>query len=189
MNLAAIRRIVLIGVPILILLGLGFWLIPRPAPECPITPASEQDLQEALRPGVRVFEADGWIVETGEQQAMVSVLWTSTESEALAHSQLLLYNCGYTDAQINQFYGNDGLAVMYGGYESWQQTASCEAGGITLREFDLVLDGKPFKSRMWVEPVSETRVRDLRIDFPADDIAGLDDYSARLYPELITCGS
>src|SRR5262245_26225316 len=113
MSQSTIRRAILIGVPILVVLGVGAWLIPKlmtpPAADCPITPATEQDFKEAQRPGVRVFEVDGWRVESGEQQALVSVLWTPPEGEALAHSQLLLYNCGYTDTDLERFYGVDGF--------------------------------------------------------------------------------
>jgi hypothetical protein len=155
--------------------------------ECPITPATEQDFAEAIAIGDGIFEPELWRLESGEHPALISVGWFRDDMVAFAHSQVVLYNCGYTNEEFEAFYNDDGMDVMLGGYDTWEETSRCAAEDLELREYDLTLDGEEYISRFWIEPLSDTRVRDMRLDFPVDQGDEMDKYAERLYPQLITC--
>jgi hypothetical protein len=181
-----------IGILIMLVLGIAAAIfaerkLTAKDAECPITPATEADFEQSAAIGEGVFDEDLWRFETMEHQALISVGWFRDDIVAFAHSQYLMYNCGYTDDELAEFYGAENMEVMLGGYDTWEQTASCKAGDIELREYNLTLDGGDYISRFWIEPLSDTRVRDMRLDFPADQGDEMDEYAQKLYPQLASC--
>jgi hypothetical protein len=156
-------------------------------PKCEASPATPLDFQQATSIGSGIFEPERWRLETGEHPGLISVGWFEDEHEGLAHAQLLLYDCGYTSADLERFYGDEGMNIMLGGYNAHTQTAQCTDGELTLREYDVDYDGRPYRVRFWFEPVSDTRVRDMHLGFLPEDEALMDDYAARLYPQLPSC--
>ncbi|MFN8371752.1 MAG: hypothetical protein U0694_02600 [Anaerolineae bacterium] len=155
--------------------------------DCALTPATDQDFADAVAIGDGVFDSNLWTVETDEHSALISVAWFNYENEAIARSQYLLYNCGYTQADLDRFYGDEGFSLMLEGYDSWTQTAICEKDEITLREFTVTYSAREFLMRFWVTPVSATRVRDIHLAFPSEDRAMLEEYAARLFPDFTSC--
>jgi hypothetical protein len=156
---------------------------------CPITPATSQDLAEARKIGEGIFDPQTWQFQDGEGSNIISLLWLHNSNGALAHSQYLFYNCGYTQADLDRFYGEAGLKVMLGGYNSWTQTAICQKDGLTLREFDIDYEGKPYEARLWVQTVNDKRVRDMRLDFPKINHDLLEQCAAKLFPNFTSCES
>lgn len=184
------RRIVLaVGLAVTALAIILVRVASSPSTECPITPATEQDFAEAIQIGDGIFEPEIWDLKSGEHPALISVGWFDNASEGIAHSQYLLYNCGYTQAEVDEFYNDAGMDVMLGGYKAHQLTDECERDGVTLREYDLDYDGKPFIMRFWIQAVNEKRVRDIHLAFSADDQPMMDDYAARLFPNLASCSA
>lgn len=155
--------------------------------ECPVTPATDADFAQATSIGDGVFEPERWELQTGEHPGLISVGWFENDIEALAHGQLLLYNCGYTQAEIDDFYDDENMNVMLGGYESHTQTAECTQAGLTLREYDVGYEGRTYKVRFWIEPLGDTRVRDMHLGFFPENIEEMDAYARRLYPDLPSC--
>jgi hypothetical protein len=134
-----------------------------------------------------VFEPGRWELQYGEHPALISVGWFEHDTEAIAHSQYLLYNCGYTQAEVDDFYDDANMDVMLGGYDSWTETARCEADGLTLREYEVRYTGKPYAVRFWIQPVNDTRVRDIHLGYWPEDTAEMDEYARRLFPALVSC--
>jgi hypothetical protein len=182
------RRILLLTLVTVIVVtgGVFFWQRSQ-SEQCPILPATEADFDQAVAIGEGVFEPERWELKTLEHQALISVGWFEHDIEALAHVQLLLYNCGYTQAEVDNFYGEANMNVMLGGYLSHTLTAQCTHDGLTLREYDVDYDGQPYKVRFWIEPLNETRVRDVHLGFFPEDIAEMEEYARRLYPDLPSC--
>ncbi|MBZ0282944.1 MAG: hypothetical protein K8L97_19545 [Anaerolineae bacterium] len=185
--MATRRRAVLVG-------GLGLVAIVsvlirffNPPEECPVTSATEQDFAEAIAIGEGVFEPEIWELKYGEHPSLISVGWFDYVSEGIAHSQYVLYNCGYTQTVVDNFYGDAGMDVMLGGYNTHTLTAQCEQDGVMLREYALDYAGKPFMMRFWIQPVNATRVRDIHLAFSVDDDAMMEDYAARLFPNFASC--
>ena len=182
------RRTLIAIVAILIVTAVGIVVVPLLLPpKCEAKPATPLDFQQATSIGSGIFEPERWRLETGEHPGLISVGWFEDEHEGLAHAQLLLYDCGYTSADLENFYGEQGMNIMLGGYNAHTQTAQCTDGELTLREYDVDYDGRPYRVRFWFEPVSDTRVRDMHLGFLPEDQALMDDYAARLYPQLPSC--
>jgi hypothetical protein len=188
MSVSFTRRHFILGLLAGLIVG-GAVIIPRlnSQPECQIIPATRQDFAQAIAIGANVFEPEIWRLETGEHPSLISVGWFDDEHEAIAHSQYLLYNCGYTQTDIDTFYGDENMKIMLGGYNSWQQTAICQHDDITLREFTMDYDGTPFAMRFWIQPVNDKRVRDINLAFAVKDADLMDQYAARLFPDFTSC--
>lgn len=188
MSISLTRRHFLIGLLAGLIVG-GAIIIPKiiAQQECPITPATPQDFAKAVAIGEDIFEPEIWRLQTGEHPSLISVGWFDDAHEAIAHSQYLLYNCGYTQADIDTFYGDENMKIMLGGYNSWQQTAVCQQDDITLREFTMDYVGTPFAMRFWVQPVNDKRVQDINLAFAVKDADLMEKYAARLFPDFISC--
>jgi hypothetical protein len=154
-----------------------------------VDPAPQKDnIEKALAIGAGVFAPERWEEEITEYPYIVAVTWIDNQSLSLAYTQLLIYDCGYSWEDLEAFYGEDGIAVILGNYESYTQTAECERDGLMLREYDVDSDGRPYKIRYWIQPLNETRVRDMHLSVSEDDPDLLDEYAKLLYPQLPTCG-
>jgi hypothetical protein len=183
-----------IGILIMIVVGIAGAIIAErqlsaQEQECEITAPTEQDFAEATGDGDGngIFDPELWRLEYMEHEGLISVNWSREDEAAFAHSQYLLYNCGYNDDELDTFYGDENIDVMLGGYDTWEETARCSEEDVELREYTLMLDGDEYISRLWIEPISDTRVRDMRLDFPVDEGNEMDEYARRLYPQLVTC--
>lgn len=183
------RKLILSGALIAVLF-VALFTVPRLfAPSaCPTAEATAADIAQTVAYGSEIFLPPRWELRTGTHPGLVSVGWFDSTSDGIAHMQLLLYDCGYSQADIDSFYGTDGFNVMLGGYESHTETAVCTADTLTLHEFDVVYDAQPYRVRFWVQPLSPTRVRDVHLGFAAADTAQMDEYAAKLFPSLPSCG-
>jgi hypothetical protein len=184
------NRIIVFGVVGLAALAAALIFLPNLGKqECPITPATETDFKEAAAIGEDVFEPESWEFEILEHPALISVGWFNYDNKAFGHAQYLMYNCGYTRNELDDFYGEENMAFMLGGYDSYRLTAACQYGDITLRQYDLVLGDLDYISRFWYQPLNATRARDMRLDFVSTDRDQMDIYAARLYPDIPSCAA
>ena len=140
----------------------------------------EQDIRAALAYG-GAFEPSTWKEDHANHEQAVSARWF--DDTGLAHVDYLRYNCGLTSADLDQYR----FDISLGGYEHWERTAQCEAEGVRLHEFNVLYAGQDYRTRFWLQPVSDTRLVALQLTFPATRQSDMNLYAARLFPGLSSC--
>jgi hypothetical protein len=158
---------------------------PTPTP-CPAPPI-QQDIDAALNFANGIFEPERWKLTQDQAPFIIHLLWLQQDGGGVAHQEYLLYDCGYTPDDLDNYFSEDNFNVILSGYEDWQSTTRCEADGITLYEFDLIYEGGDYLMRYWIKPLSDTRVLDLSLAFPAADVNLMNAYAVRLFPQLSSC--
>jgi hypothetical protein len=58
---------------------------------------------------------------------------------------------------------------------------------VILHEINVIYTGQDYRTRFWLQPVSDTRLVALQLTFPVTRLSDLDIYAARLFPELSAC--
>jgi hypothetical protein len=166
---------------------------------------AERELVTVLNMGADVFEPDLWLASGSETITNTTVSWQSTfESgfSALSFANYLHFDTGYTLDGLDTFFNDDWFEQTFISWEEVEKTNVCFDDDLTLHEFTLAYrDAEDrltyYALRYWVEPISETRVMAWHIAFATTYADGtpntegqtqLDEYSARLYPELPGCG-
>jgi hypothetical protein len=183
------RRLIISLIIGLLVVGVAVTARSLTPADCPIIPATQQDFDEAIIIGNGIFEPEIWELKSGEHPALISVGWFSRSSDAFSHSQYLLYNCGYTQADLDRFYSDGNWNIMLDGYEAWTRNDTCKKDGIILHEFSMTYVGKPMIMRFWIFPVNEKRVRDIQLTFSANDPELMEKYAARLFPNFTSCAA
>lgn len=135
----------------------------------------------------RIFEPSIWAMESGLQDDRETTTWRAERYGALAYMEVLHYDCGVSEAALDEFFGPAGFDVMLSTYDSHAQTAECRLNGLRLYEFDATLNGTDYHYRQWARQASPTRVVSFSIVFPTSWETKLAGYASRLYPELPGC--
>jgi hypothetical protein len=135
------------------------------------------------------FDPSEWSLETSEQDSKNVATWRSDWSGALVFMEYLHYDCGVSEAQIDEYFSPKGFYILFLNYFSFEETAACRVGGLRLYEFDAVFDGADYHTQYYVEQVSPTRVVGIDLIFPAGYRDKLVGYASRLYPELPSCAA
>ncbi len=178
------RRLVLLGVAILVVVAGGVAIVlsrnMRGGGTCTTSIPVEKDVKDALAYGA-AFEPEQWKPDWANHPDSVSARWF--DGTGLAHVDFLRYNCGLTRADLDQY----ACQISLGGYDRWQRTAQCEKNGVILHEFNVIYTGQDYRTRFWLQPMSDTRLVALQLTFPATRLSDLDKYAARLFPELSAC--
>lgn len=190
--------------------GLGFTLSSQSAAVVPITadavavaeptddapaqadligclPAAADDEADMLALVEGVFDPSEWSLELSTAESKNVATWRSDATGALVFMEYLHYDCGVTEAQIDEYYSPEGFDTLFLNYETHAQTAACRVGALRLYEFDAVFGGSDYHTLYYVEQVSPTRVVGVDMIFPAAYRAKQAAYAARLYPELPSC--
>ena len=103
--------------------------------------------------------------------------------------------------ELDSFFSDTWFEQSFLNWEDVRKINVCFDGDVTLHEFDLAFrdagdNVSRYGLRYWIEPVSETRVRAWHIAIATSYADGrpnpdgetlLDDYAARIYPDLPTC--
>jgi hypothetical protein len=164
----------------------------------------EREIITVLDMGTDVFEPDLWLASAAETRTNTTATWQSTfESgfSALSYISYLHFDEGYTLDGLDDFFGNDWFEQTFVSWEDLRQTDLCFDDDVTLYEFTLAFrdandNVTRYTMRYWTDPLTETRVRTWYIAFATtysdgtsipDALEQLDDYSARIYPDLSTC--
>jgi hypothetical protein len=170
------------------------------------TPMPERELITVLKMGDGIFEPDLWLASGSENIASTTATWQATSSSgfsALSFLNYLHFDSGYTLDGLDEFFNDDWFARSFANWEDLQKTNVCYNGDLTLHEFTLAFrdpndNVTHYGLRYWVEPVSETRVRAWHLAVATTYSDGtpnaegqdlLDEYAARMYPDLPSCES
>lgn len=150
-----------------------------------------REIYLALSFGDEVFEPDLWLASATEGDVRTTAVWNAGQLSALSYLDLLHFDEGYTAEGIDAFFNDNWFAAAFANYETWERTAVCYFNDddldLTLHEFTMTTGGTEYTMRYWIDLFSETRVAAIFIVFPATSSLTLDDYAARLYPDLSTC--
>ncbi len=174
-----------------------------PAPAAPIviaevTPetfscasvSASQDVTEMLAVVDNTFETGVWSLNVDTSGAVkTTATWTANSLGAVAFLEWLHYDCGVSQAQIDQYYSPDNFHTLFANYDSYQQTAKCGVSGLELYQFDASFQKKSYLIDYWVDRASPTRVAGLMLVFPTSQSAQQAVYAGRLFPKLPTCES
>jgi hypothetical protein len=148
----------------------------------------EREIYTALSYGDEVFEPELWLASATESEVATTATWSSPSLGAVSYLDYRHYDEGTTTEEIDALFDNTWFEAVFANYATWQKTAVCYDGDVTLHEFDLTNGDILYNMRYWVEPVEDfTRVRAHFIVFPNSYLPELDEYSERLFPDLPAC--
>lgn len=160
-----------------------------PTDECgPIEPA-EEDIRFALSIGEDLFNKPEWVKSYTVEPYKVSLTRRNDTQSAIAYAEYLMYNCGYGQAELDEYFSEAGFAIIFGNYESHARTNFCEEGSLALYQYDLVDEGTSYAARYWAKQQSDTRLLVVMLVFPRENPSLMDTYATRLFPDLAACGA
>jgi hypothetical protein len=152
--------------------------------------ATEKDVAYALAYTGTALGGSQWrrSHEAGNQRA--SVTWSNDAEGAIAHLEYLVYSCGYTPADVHEYFSPQNLRdVHFRDYQEPVQTATCATEtGIKLYELTVSYEGRPYLARYWRALDSRTRIVTLLMTFPAEAKESFERHSSALFPALPRCG-
>jgi hypothetical protein len=154
------------------------------------TEPTQQDVDYILAFTRDAFKSSGWERSYTVEPYRVSVTWLNNQEGALAFLEYLIYSCGYTQTDIEEYYSDQNFEeVIFYDYQNLQRTAICTntEGDITLYEFTAELSETEYLMRYWIKLDSPTRVLDLLIAFPRASQGQLHTYAEAVFPELSVC--
>jgi len=158
-----------------------------PQDECgPIQP-SEDDIRFALSFASNALDPTTWIRSYTVEPYKVSVTRKNDSEGAVAYTEYLLFNCGYTQSDLDNYFSEENFNIVFGNYESHSLQKFCEGKGLTLYEYSTVSAGTDFLARYWVKQESNKRLLVFMLVFPQANQATLDNYAKKIFPDLTTC--
>lgn len=151
-----------------------------------------------------VFEPSLWQASASENLASTSATFQSrfdSGFSGLSYLNYVHFPTGYTLDSLDELFDDEWFDDTFAAWEGLRKINVCYAEDLTLHEFTLAFrDGNgnstPYTMRYWVDPVNESRVRTWYITFPTafadgspnpESLDMLDEYSARMFPELPAC--
>ncbi len=152
-------------------------------------PPEQGDLQEAAKFEGNILQSPAWMLSATSTASMTRFTWNNSAYGSVAMLELLHYDCGYTDDDIDTFYSDGVWDTLFASYESWEETAVCFVGRLRLHEFATTYAGANYTIRYWVDPISDQRVAAFMLVYPEWGLDEMDVISAQLRPDLPACGS
>ena len=161
-----------------------------PTDECgPIEPSS-QDVRFALEFGQTPFNQPDWTKSYTVEPYRITLTRQNNREGAIAYLEYLMYNCGYGQAELDEYFSEEGFAIVFANYEDYHLYNFCENENqdLALYEYELEDAGDVYAARYWVQQVSDTRLLVYLLVFPDDRMFVMNGYARELFPELIACG-
>ena len=168
-------------------LGLLAFMFFRPT-ACGSGDSNYMDVLRARNFTSGVFEADRWRSSSTVLPFRIDVIWEAPDLDSLAYLEYLLFNCGYTEEDLDEYFSDENFEqLMFIDYEDPQKIAQCRAGDVRLYEYQAGFSGKPYLLSQWAKPDDDTRVANFLMVFPLEDAPLMRSYAAKIFPELVTC--
>ncbi len=186
------NTIVVVGLVISVIvlaaaIGIGAFVLNSPT-ECGTGDSNTLDLWRARNFAGSAFESDIWSNSYAVLPYRVNVAWDAPDLGALASLEYLIFNCGYTAADLDEYYSDANFSqIIFSSYENPQKTKFCQSGDLRLYEFSAKFDGQEYTLAQWVKPDGDKRVAGFFMTFPTDNVAGLRTYAEKIFPELPYC--
>jgi hypothetical protein len=158
-----------------------------PRDECGLIEPTSGDVDYALSFGQQAYPTADWIKSYTVEPYKISLTRTNGSLTGVAYLEYLIFNCGYGQTELNNYFNDESFNIIFGDYESHALTNFCEVEDLALYEYDLVEDGIGFHARYWAKQASDTRLLVMLLVFPTDTPNILDQYSQELFPEFPSC--
>ena len=166
---------------------IGVPSVESPAPISCASPSADADIAAALAFTGDTFAAPTWTDQVSSDSTKTTVTWTASSLGAVAYLEYLHYDCGYTQKQIDEYYGAASWATIFSNYDTYEKVAECRYENTRLYEYNASLNGTDYVVHYWVKPATDTRVAGLMLVIPADQVATMAQYAGELFPKLPTC--
>jgi hypothetical protein len=134
-----------------------------------------------------VFKPEDWLRSYTVEPYKVSISRINEAESAVAYIEYLMYDCGYGQNELAQYFNDEGFNIVFEGYEGHNMAAFCEDESLALYQFDLVEEGSEYAANYWVKQDDDTHVLVLMLVFPRESSSQLDEYSTEIFPELTAC--
>ena len=135
-----------------------------------------------------IFGRDVWTESFSSSPDRVTKTWLSSDLSAVAPLEYLVYDCGYTQSDLQTYFSDASFrTTIFQNYQDVQKTAECSQTSLKLYEFTSTYDKDRYVMFYWLQPESNTRILDLMLAFPADKQADLQRYAQQIFPQLSTC--
>jgi len=162
---------------------------PQPTLEagCISTEPTQDDITRALAYTNDQFSGTDWSRSYTVESSRVYVTYSSGPLNALGFVEALIFQCGYTDTDVDNFFSAENWNIIFANYESYEAVSECQSKDeIRLYEFTAVKDGFDYNIAYWVEMDTATRIMETMLVFPTDSDL-LDQFSSALFPKLSSC--
>ncbi len=158
-----------------------------PRDQCgPIQP-SQSDVRFAVGFAAKLFDPNQWERSYTVEPYKTVVLREDQSIGAIAHTEYLLWNCGYTESDLDNYFSQGYFDVVFSNYDGYTMNKSCQEKKLSLYEFDAVFQGAPYVVRYWVNQQSRTRVLIFMLVYPRERQAELETMARQVFPNLVSC--
>lgn len=158
-----------------------------PKDECgPIEPTDE-DVKYVLSLGRDIFTSADWVKSYTVEPYKITLHRKNDKEGFVAYTEYLIYTCGYEQTDLNNYFNDEGFNVIFQDYESHTNSGFCEITDLALYRFDLVNEGEQYIANYWVKQSDDKHVLVMMLILPSTELAKLNEYSKKLFPELISC--
>ncbi len=151
------------------------------------SPSADQDIADALAFAGDTFAAPTWSEQVSSGASKTTITWTASSLGAVAYLEWLHYDCGYTQAQIDEYYSAATWATIFANYDSYQKVDECSYENTHLYQYTASLAGNDYLIYYWVKLATDTRVAGLMLVVPADQQGMMAEYAGAMFPNLPTC--
>jgi len=147
----------------------------------------EREIYTVLHYGDAVFEPDVWLASAGEEDIRSNATWRADSLGAVAFATYLHFDDGVPADVMTSFFNDDWFKTTFTNYTGYHELEHCDAQGMTLYEFSVLVNDAKYMMRYWIQPINDTRILAFFIVLPTTDEKSLDKYAALLYPDFASC--
>ncbi len=158
-----------------------------PRDECGLIEPTQQEVNKALSFGSSMFTSEDWSKSYTVDPYKVTITRQNEAESAVAYTEYLIYNCGYGQPELDEYFNDTGFNIVFEGYESYTASGFCEVPNLALYKFDLVEEGLEYTAHYWAEQTDDNHVLVMMLVFPKESTAQLEEYSKKLFPKLTSC--
>jgi hypothetical protein len=155
--------------------------------ECGFVEPSQAEVDKTLSFKKEVFNPEEWLKSYSVEPYKISVSRQNEVESSIAYVEYLIYNCGYGQNELAEYFNDEGFNIVFAGYEAHNLAAFCEQESLALYKFELLDEGAEYAANYWVKQEDDTHVLVVMLVFPRESSAQLDEYSRKIFPDLTSC--
>ena len=153
------------------------------------TEPTQQDIDYSLAFTKDAFQKSPWQRSYTVQGGSTDVAWRNDPESAAAELKYYIWNCGYSQADLDYAFSDEQLKdVIFKYYQNLQAVSVCSTpkGDLTLREFTADFSNAPFHILFWDKLDKSTRILTVALIFPQASKT-INQYAQAIFPELPAC--
>jgi hypothetical protein len=161
-----------------------------PTDACGPVEPSQDDVDFVLEFGQAPFNQPDWVKSYTVEPYRVTLTRQNNQENAVAYLEYLMYNCGYGQTELDEYFSEEGFATVFSNYDSYTLYNFCENENkdLALYEYELEDEDEEFAARYWVQQISDTRLLIQMLVFPSNRMPIMNGYAQEIFPELVACG-